>query len=394
MNFLSEEKRAKLSEVLFYVALTIELGIMLLEKSVIHMYSYQSYVYRLTFLMALITVLLLKHDKKEWIIIGAVCAFTFISYRISGKNDLLRYAVFMMAARDIDIKKAMKYILYVSAAGYFLIAFLSVIGKLGVTAQPPHDYGRGVVEMRYELGFGHPNTFYGSVYAFVLLWMWIYGEAATLREWLLVFTLNFMSCVISASRTGMLISFMTFGIGFLARYCKKIGESKIVYILTALVTPVFCVAFSVWSAIVSKVPRYEFEHKHYKFIEWIDSKLNNRIHDLYRETEKHAGSIWTWKLFSDGSSEETFDMGWVRIFYWYGIIPAIVIAALIVLIIYICYKKKDIWTLVIILSLSVYTIVEATFVSEYIGRLFILPVIGAYLGEFVSRKKDGECLRS
>ena len=98
----------------------------------------------------------------------------------------------MMAARDIDIKKAMKYILYVSAAGYFLIAFLSVIGKLGVTAQPPHDYGRGVVEMRYELGFGHPNTFYGSVYAFVLLWMWIYGEAATLREWLLVFTLNFI----------------------------------------------------------------------------------------------------------------------------------------------------------------------------------------------------------
>ena len=32
MNFLSEEKKAKLSEVLFYVALTIELGIMLLEK--------------------------------------------------------------------------------------------------------------------------------------------------------------------------------------------------------------------------------------------------------------------------------------------------------------------------------------------------------------------------
>ena len=33
MNYLSEEKRANLSKVLFYVALTIELGIMLLEKS-------------------------------------------------------------------------------------------------------------------------------------------------------------------------------------------------------------------------------------------------------------------------------------------------------------------------------------------------------------------------
>ena len=65
MNFLSEEKKAKLSEVLFYVALTIELGIMLLEKSVIHMYSYQSYVYRLTFLMTLIAVLLLKDLGKK-----------------------------------------------------------------------------------------------------------------------------------------------------------------------------------------------------------------------------------------------------------------------------------------------------------------------------------------
>ena len=394
MNFLSEEKKAKLSEVLFYVALSIELGIMLLEKTVIPLHDCQSYVYRVTFLLTLIVVLLMKHDKKEWIVIGAVCLFTFVSYRISGKNDLLRYAVFMMAARDIDLKKVMKYIFYVSVAGYALIALLSVVGKLGVVAPPPRDYGRGGIEVRYEFGFGHANTFYGSVYAFVLLWMWIYGEAASLREWLLVFALNFMASVVSATRTGMLVSVLTFGVGFLARFYKKIKECKIVYVLTALVTPVFCVAFSVWSAVVSKVPRYEFEHKHYDLIEWIDDKLNNRIHDLYRETEKHAGSIWTWKLFSDGNSEETFDMGWVRIFYWYGIIPAIVISALIVLIIYICYKKKDVWTLIVILSLSIYTVVEATFVSEYIGRLFILPVIGVYLGEFVNRKKDGECLRS
>lgn len=392
MNFLSEEKKAKLSEVLFYVALSIELGIMLLEKTVIPLHDCQSYVYRVTFAITLIVVLLLKHDKKEWIVIGAVCIFTFVSYRISGKNDLLRYAVFMMAARDIDLKKVMKYILFVSAAGYFLIMQLAIFGVMGDVVPIAHDYGRGAIEARLEFGFGHANTFYGSIYSLVLLWIWIYGETAPLWQWIAVFILNLDICGkgIAATKTGMVITIVTFGAGFLAKFNAKIRESKIVYVLTAFITPVFCIAFSVWAAVVSRVPNYEFEHKHYKIIKAFDSALTGRIQNLYRETERHAGAYETWKLFSDGLSDETFDMGWVRLFYWYGKIPGIVIAALIVLIIYICYKKKDVWTLIIILSLSLYTVAEATFVSEYIGRLFILPVIGAYLGEFVVKKRIGE----
>ena len=42
-----------------------------------------------------------------------------------------------------------------------------------------------------------------------------------------------------------------------------------------------------------------------------------------------------------------------------------------------------------IMSLSIYTVVEAIFVSRFMGRLFILPVVGAYLGEFV-RKRIGD----
>ena len=48
MNFLSEEKRAKLSEVLFYVALTIELGIMLLDKSELYLRNFSTYVFYVT----------------------------------------------------------------------------------------------------------------------------------------------------------------------------------------------------------------------------------------------------------------------------------------------------------------------------------------------------------
>jgi hypothetical protein len=81
-------------------------------------------------------------------------------------------------------------------------------------------------------------------------------------------------------------------------------------------------------------------------------------------------------------------MGWVRLFYWYGIIPTALILIAIAFMIYVCYRRRDAWTLLIILSLSVYTIVEATFVSRYIGRAFFLPIAGVYLGELIKGKTD------
>jgi low affinity Fe/Cu permease len=81
-------------------------------------------------------------------------------------------------------------------------------------------------------------------------------------------------------------------------------------------------------------------------------------------------------------------MGWVRLFYWYGIIPTALIAVAILLLIYICYKKRDPWTLLIILSVSVYTIIEATFVSRYIGRAFYLMIAGVYFGYLFKGKTN------
>ena len=80
-------------------------------------------------------------------------------------------------------------------------------------------------------------------------------------------------------------------------------------------------------------------------------------------------------------------MGWVRLFYWYGIIPTALIVVAMLLVMYVCYKKRDMWTMLIILSVSVYTVVEATFVSRYIGRAFFLLIAGVYLGELIKGKK-------
>ena len=387
MNLLTEDNRKRIANRLFYLALLIELVLMIAEKSDYY-FDFESYVFRVTFVLTFLAVVINKHDKKQWIIIGLVWIFTFICYRFTGRNELLRFSTFVMAAQHINLGKTMKMTFWIDLAGFATIVLLAVTGIMG-DAYKVMDYGRGNEnELRYVLGFGHPNTLWGSVYALMLLWIWVYGSKAKLWMWGILLGILLVMEKITASRTALLIGLFTFVLALLVRYIVPLAKKKIIYILTGLVTPVACVLFSAWASTVGYVPRYVFDHPWYALISRIDELLNNRIHNIYRDNAKHAGAMETWKLFSDHESFEYFDMGWIRIFYWYGIIPAILIALLVGFFIYLCYKQRDAWTLIIILSVSIYTVIEATFVSVYIGRNLLLPVLGVYLGYYLERTKN------
>ena len=381
-KYFIETNRKKAARFFFDVAFLVELVLMIAEKSEL-VFSMESHVFRITFLLTFLAVVLVRHDRKQWAIILLIWGFTFICYRISGRNELLRFATFAMAAKDIDLEKAMKYAFYICLAGFALIALLSVLGIMGDVSRVA-DYGRdNANELRYVFGFGHPNTFYGCVYALILMWLWIYGKKAGLWQFIVLLAINVVLYYITVSRTSLLIGMATLLMALIVRYAAPIKKWWITYVLAGLVTPIACMGFSYWAASVSELPRFfdrtPYEHK----INVLDIMLNNRIHDLYRGSERHGGALETWKLFSDRLSVEYFDMGWVRLVYWYGIVPAVLVCLLVLLLFFICYKKKDLWTVAIMVSLSVYTVIEATFVSVYIGRNFMLPIVGVYVWELV-----------
>ena len=386
-QLLTKTNRRKLANRLFYLALMIELILMIVEKSELP-FSYESYVFRITFVITFLAVIITDHENREWALIAAIWVFTFACYRLTGRNELLRYATFVMAAKNINLGKTMKVMFWTCCIGFLIIALLSVTGIYGSVALYS-DFGRNdeqVPELRYAFGFGHPNTLWGCVYALILLWMWIYGSKAKWWHFVLVTVANFALYKVTASRTSMMIGMFTILLAVLVRYVPSIRTRKYAYILTMIITPCLCVAFSVWSACVSYIPRYHIRNKYEDYINILDDILNNRIHNLYRANNRHAGAIDSWKLFSDHESIEYFDMGWVRLFYWYGIIPTAVICVLLIVFIYLCFKRKDAWTLIVVLSLSIYTVIEATFVSEYIGRNILLPVLGVYFGSLFERK--------
>ena len=388
-RFISEEDKKNAVNILFYLALTIELVLMIVEKSELS-FGYESYVFRFTFFLTLVAVLLTKRDKKEWLIVAAVTVFTAICYYLSGKNDLLRIAFFMMAARDVDLNKAMKYSFFVSLSGFTVIALLSVAGILGDVVQVA-DYGRGIAdETRLVLGFGHPNTLFGCVYVLVLMWIWIYGEKAQLLWHVVVAVISFVFAASTRTRTGIAVLAMTLVLEVIIRLFPRLKEIKALYVLTGIVTPVFCIVSAAVCAYLAEAV-YTMGTKNDPKWGWfwkLEAMFNNRVSNLYYGVPNQGGILRSWKLFAERNADGYFDMGWVRLFYWYGIIPTALIAVTVILLIYVCCKKRDLWTLLIILSVSVYTIIEATFVSRYIGRGFYLVIAGSYLGYLFKGKTD------
>ena len=80
-------------------------------------------------------------------------------------------------------------------------------------------------------------------------------------------------------------------------------------------------------------------------------------------------------------------MGWIRLFYWYGIIPACVFIILLLVLMWYCVKKEDYRAFIMIVSLSVYAVMEAHTVSIYIARNYVLFLLGMYWTDIIDERK-------
>jgi hypothetical protein len=84
--------------------LTIELIVVFLDKSDFH-FAYESYVFRVTFLMAWLVILLgiKEYNVREYVMTVVLMVVAVITYRSSGRNDMIRFLAFIAACKGLDI---------------------------------------------------------------------------------------------------------------------------------------------------------------------------------------------------------------------------------------------------------------------------------------------------
>lgn len=394
-------KKSKLSWFLFYAGLTIELLIVIVDKSN-YTNPIEGQLFRITFLLFAMKLILTDYAWREWCIIALLEAVAFASYRITGRNDLIRLITFVAACKNIPYKQMLKYTFYVTLTGCAAIILLSVTGIYGEISSTQvfghagrealdaarFDNVEYVPETRYTLGMGHPNALSCMFFMLVALGVYAWFEHIKWYSYLFIMMLNIGVYVLTDSKTGLLIASLFLIGACVLTYCKFLREKIYIYICGLLVFAL-CIGFSVDAATCAQSVRdlqwsdffigFHDDNRHIEILSRIDESLTGRIVSL-TDSERNDGMIETWSAFScPENMEYYFDMGWVKLFYRYGVVPGILYVAACLALLWQLYKRRDAGGLMLFTAFAVYTVIEAHLVSEYLGRNYLLMMMGYYL---------------
>lgn len=371
----------------FYLGVIIEVLMVIIDKSAL-INPVEGRLFQLTFLLFLIKTCLTRYDKKEYAVIAAFLALGAISYFVTGRNDIVRIVMFLAACKNVDMQKCLKLVFYMTLTGCLLIILLSFFGVGGGMALT-QDYGRGSVETRYTLGMGHPNALQCMVFALTVLALYLYGEKWKWYGYAAALAVNTGFFFLTDSKTSFLVA--VFAIFYTGMY--QFIQRKIIKIICNVVGKLLVTGSIVFSIFISWTAHYVYEYdweidtsSKAAFFKKLDSILTGRVRSL-TSSVRWEGTIRTWKLFSEPANNYYFDMGWIRLFYWYGIIPACVFIISLLVLMWYCVKKEDYRACIMIVSLSVYAVMEAHTVSIYIARNYVLFLLGMYWTDIIDERK-------
>ena len=363
-----EQRLKKVGEMSFWIAFVIELMIVIIDKSA-YINPYESMLFRFTFALFGIKIVTTKYSKKEWLCIVIVGAIAALSYLINERDETVRAVVFIASCKDIDLKKMLKMTLFVTAVGSVILFILSITGIYGAVSVTA-DFGRGPtpegsIETRYCFGMGHPNAFQGMLFMMSTLVIYLYADNMKLLHFIFLGVVNVIAYLFTDSNTSLLVMLLTIAGVVVMKYCKVLRENGIVYSLGSLLF----IALVIFSAYGSKVGRST------SFMRTLDKMLNGRFQYAHLI---EAAQLKNWKLFADVANVEYFDQGFIRLFYWYGIVIGLLYVVMNLYLIWCAYKKKDYVLFVVVVAYAVFSIMEAHLISVYLLRNYLLIWFGYY----------------
>ena len=381
-----KETLKRAGEICFYLGLLLEIAIVILDKSS-WINPVEGQLFRISFLFFSLKLSLTEYTRREWAAILIAGIIAGICYLCSTRDEAVRFVVFVASMKGIDCRKAMKTVFWTTLAGLVVLAGLAFAGVLGEVWDAGAGYGSKEGVARLCLGVGNSNALACMVWALMTLGLYIWQKKLKIWHFALLFLLTWLTYAATRTRTALLVMAGTLLLAALLTYAEKLRQAAWVY-LAGIGAVLAGVGFSVYAAYISDW--YDF------LPEWVlkvDRILTGRIVSIYA-FENGGGVLENWKLFSDPDYVQYFDMGYVRLVFWYGIVPEICCVLVLCLLLWTCRKLGDYMGFVLVMSFALYTVVEAHAVSVYIGRNYALLLLGAYWPLMLYWSKRPENLRS
>lgn len=334
---------------------------------------YSGRMFQLAIILLMGKVIITKYSKKEYVILVFSLVIGALSFYFVHNYFAWMLFLLIFASKDIPFKKIVSvYLLFMGA--YILVtvsaACLGIYGEMSMT----QDFrAAGVVETRYCFGFKHPNACHIIILQFVLTLFWYFWDKIKWFHILAAALMNGILFVFTDSRTNVLLGTGVLGVMLLGKLWVGLQKAIWVYAFG-----IITLAVSLMLSLLTVIQGTESA-----LLNFVDKIWSGRIYwghiraNYYTIYEDNIVTGYAEReivtLFSHMDKQISIDMGFIKLYYNYGIIIFVMVITLMLIKLYQNACKKDYAELLLIIIGIVWMLGETFSSGEFITRdiLFI-----------------------
>ena len=381
------EKLRRPGIAVFYTALLLILFVDYVSATSVSL-IYSGRLFQIAAVLLMCKVLVTKYTKTEYILLGLSLIIAALSFLYVHNYFACLLFLLIFAGKDIPFKKTVAvYLIFVGACSVITAsaAFLGIYGEISMK----QDFRGLGIETRYCFGFTHPNTCHIIYLQFILVMIWYFWERVKWFHIVTAILINTVLFILTNSRTNMMLGTVVLGIMLMGKLWKWIQKAVWVYGL-GIITLTASLILSFLTVI--------YDTTESELLNFVDKIWTSRIYwghiwaKYYLIYEDNTVTGWTERekvtLFSHRDGQILIDMGFLKLYYNYGIIIFTIVIALMLIKMYRNARKKDLAELMIIVGGMVWMLGESFSFGQYITRnilfVFMLDLLQKQEVNYVS----------
>lgn len=305
-----------------------------------------------------------QYSKRQKILFVVLLVSGVLLYWNTGLNKGVRAVFYLYAMKDVDMRKFFKSMLVVFVASTLLFAVLSGLGIMEMFIIKDVRSDRGFNGYRYSFGYESCNSLMAVVFLAMVCGLILRHDGRPWYVFAVTAGIYGLMYYLTDSRTGFLVGAAVFA-GMLClwfihweRWADFAFGLFILSLVLMLAISVMA-AFHVENGLMSRINHF----------------ISGRMSQLATypcDAEYALAYAENWRLFGSGSNHNDYDMGYIQIFYYYGIVPAVCYLSCVAGAAVKAWKDREAWKLVLLLGLCGYLFMESLYFSNFIPVDFLL----------------------
>lgn len=301
------------------------------------------------------------YSKKDLFKVIFLCVTGILSFLVTRKPTIMLTCLCLAGIKGIDIER-----LFRGTYRIRLWTFISVVGLslLGVIENTSIKMWRnGHFDVRYSLGFGHPNSLHLAFFILVATFLYVNFYQMYLLKYAMIIIANYFVYKFSGSRTGFFGVLLLIVIIYLS-HLQSYRVKRIICVLPKYVLILLMLASFILAWLYGKVP----------FVTALDSAFNGRLSYSNHFIMNYGVSIFGHSLVNENA---LFDNGYLFLYVQFGVMGTLLIVGFIYMICKNVECNMDVRKAALVLAFLVYIFTESF--SPNIFMNVILIFVGPLL---------------